>query len=129
MSWPAGCRRTQPRFPLESARGAHVEFEFPKPGSGWSDMPLRDLSQSGLSFVLTHELPGLTVGDCIAQVQIHVDGRLIRGDLLVMHLNPGADAGAVCGALFYPVEDTDVLALRDLVRSLELAALTPAGAY
>lgn len=128
MTWPA-CRRTHPRFPLEPERAARVEFEFPKPGCGWSDMPLRDVSQAGLSFVLTHELPGLTVGDCIAQVQVHVDGRLIRGDLLVMHLSPNASAGAVCGALFYPVEDADVLSMRDLVRVLELQALEPAGAY
>lgn len=119
MAWKSACRRRYPRFPLEEATGSRIEFEFPRPGCGWLCMRLRDLSQSGLSFVLSHELPGLSVGDSLDGVQIRVDGRQIRGDLLVMHLSPDASAGSVCGALFYPIEDEDVLTLREVIRALE----------
>ena len=84
-------------------------------------MRLRDLSQSGLSFVLSHELPGLSIGDSIDHVHVRVDGRQIRGDLLIMHLSPDASGGSVCGALFYPLEDEDVLTLREVIRALERA--------
>ena len=82
-------------------------------------MKLGDVSGAGLSFVLGHELPGLDVGDCLADARLVVGGRVARGDLLVMHLTPDRTPGSRCGALFYPRGDDDLLALREILAALE----------
>jgi len=50
---------------------------------------------------------------------VTIDGVRFRGELLVMHITPSPESGSVCGGLFYPAGDADVLALRKLVRRLE----------
>ena len=82
-------------------------------------MRLRDISESGLSFFLMHELPGLDVGDSLDRVSVDIEGYDLRGDLLVMHLTPDSGEGSVCGALFYPRGDCNIRALHALVAELE----------
>ncbi len=80
---------------------------------------LRDISLSGMSFVVSHEIRPLEAGDSIRPVEVRALGHVFRGELLVMHLTPGPEPGAVCGGLFYPETDEDLLAARSLVRVLE----------
>jgi hypothetical protein len=114
------CRRRHERFVLEPG-SAWVEFAYPAPGGFGLRMQLRDISASGISFVLTHSLPSLEIGRSIDRASIEVGRRKLHGDLLVMHLTPDASQGSVCGALFYPRGDANILAVQDLVANLEQA--------
>ena len=117
MTRRAGCRRSHPRYPLDA--DGWLEFGYPRPEDPPCVLELRDMSQGGLAFVLRQELPGLDVGDSIDQVEVRIGDRVVRGNLLVMHFTPDASAGSVCGALFYPGEDVDLLTLRAILRDLE----------
>lgn len=128
MHRPPGCRRTHDRFPLDPTTGGTIEFLFPGPTGAPCAMRLRDLSRSGLSFVLAHELPGLEVGDSLDHTCMKIAGREVRGDVLVMHLTPDDAAGAVCGALFYPADDVDILTLRAILGELEATGAEAASA-
>ena len=121
MSSP-DCRRKNPRFSLVAPYDGTIQFGFPEAHSAVCTMTLLDLSRGGLSFVLAHELPGLEVGESIDAARVHLAGRIVTGDIVVMHLTPDAGRGAVCGALFFPTEDEDILALRGLISMLEAEA-------
>ena len=77
--------------------------------------------------MLAHELPGLEAGESLDGARLNLVGQVVHGDLLVMHLTPAAIAGAVCGALFFPREDADLLTLRSILSTLEAAAPVPVG--
>ena len=115
----AVCKRSSRRFPLPEDAQARVDFVYPYPKGHHCSMQLRDISASGLSFFLRHDLPGLDVGDSIDRVSVDIEGYDLRGDLLVMHLTPDASEGSVCGALFYPRGDRNLRALHALVTELE----------
>jgi hypothetical protein len=119
MSLATTCRRGHRRFALPEEAHATVEFDHPYPGGHHCSMRMRDLSASGISFHLAHDLPGIEVGDGIDRVVLRIEGYEIRGDLLVMHLTPDATRGSVCGALFYPRGDRNLRALQALVVELE----------
>jgi hypothetical protein len=80
---------------------------------------VRDVSFAGLSLEVPDDLPGLEVGASLRGLHGDVDGIRFRGELLVMHITPSPRSGSLCGGLFYPAGDADVLALRKLVRRLE----------
>jgi len=115
---PVGCRRRHNRFPLRAEDRGAVEFRFPDARGQLCRMPLRDLSSAGLSMTLVHELPGLEAGSCLEGATVFVGDRRVRGDLLAMHVTPEARPGAICGALFYPLEDRDILELRSVLATL-----------
>ncbi len=119
MTRQPACRRTHPRYTLRAHRSGRLEFGYPRPQDPPCVMGLWDISQGGLAFVLRHELPGLEVGDSIDGVRVQVGDRVVHGDLLVMRLSPDASAGPICGALFYPGDDADLLTLREVLRDLE----------
>jgi len=114
-----GCRRRHPRHPLDASHDARVEVGSSRPGDPPRVLRLRDVSEAGLGFVLGEEVAGLEVGDSIDGVTIRVGARVARGDLLVMHLTPDRSEGSVCGALFYPAADEDLLVFREILRDLE----------
>jgi hypothetical protein len=72
-----------------------------------------------LSFVLADPLPGLEPGQRLDAAEVTIGDRLIRGDLLVMHITPEVISGAVLGALFYPATDEDLLTLRAVLAELD----------
>jgi hypothetical protein len=111
------CRRSARRHAFPEAE-AIIGFDYPRPGEHRCEMPLKDLSNAGISFVLTHELPGIEIGETLRRVALRVNSTVVRGDLLICHLTPGEEPGAVCGGLFYPASDRDVLRLRDLLAEL-----------
>lgn len=116
-------RRRHPRVSFAPDSEARVVFGYPYPGSHRCVMPLRDLSASGLSFTLNLDLPGLDAGHSIAEAELVVGKKVVRGELLVMRLTPGPYTGAVCGSLFYPREDRDTLKLQEIVGSLASAGV------
>ena len=119
------CRRKHPRFPLSPSHEGVVEFGYPGPDDTPCCMRLLDISRGGISFVLAHDLPGLEAGDSIDAARVCLAGRVVQGDVVVMHLTPEATLGAVCGALFLPVEDADILAMRELLAMLDAEAAVP----
>lgn len=110
-------RRQTRRHALPEEFEGRVEFGYPAPEEHRCSMALNDISESGLSFVLEHELPGLEVGRQIEQVTLHAGGRVIDGDMVITHLTSEA-GGSVCGALFYPSSDADLIHLRELLAEL-----------
>lgn len=122
MSVKTACRRRTDRFALPAESGARIEFGYPWPGGYRCSMRLRDVSSGGVSFVLARELPGLEVGQPLDAATVHVGEYSVTGDLVVMHLTPDNGAGSVCGALFLPSGDENILAHRELVQALSLRA-------
>ena len=113
------CRRRHTRYEVPPGTEAAVEFPYPGPHSDRFEMPLRDISASGLSFELTLELPGLEAGKCLGPSVISFGQHRIRADLLVMHMTPDAGIGSTCGVLVYPARDSDLLTLQSLILSLD----------
>jgi len=112
-------RRIHNRHVLPPGAEALAKFGYPGPDGHPCTMPIRDVSASGLSIVLAHELPGLEPGSRLDGATVCIGDRSFRADLLVMHVTPEPAKGAICGALVYPVEDADLLTLRDVLADLE----------
>lgn len=112
-------RRRNHRHVLAPERGACAEIRFPQPAGEVLSLRVRDVSLGGISVVLGESLPGLEVGDTLKGIDCVLEGRRVRGDLLVMHLTPENAPGALCGGLFYPATDGDLLLLRGIVEALE----------
>ena len=110
------CRRRHSRHSFPADAGATVEFGYPEPMSARVSMQLKDISVSGLSFVVDKELPGLELGRTLDGATITFRDQVIEADLLVMHLTPDASPGSVCGALIYPVDDEGILKLQALAK-------------
>ncbi len=112
-------RRTLDRHRVHEGIRAEATFLWPARSGRRVVAALRDVSYAGISLVLAERLPGLEVGECLKGVNVALDDIHFGGELLVMHLTPSPSGGILCGGLFYPVRDADVLALRRVVRRLE----------
>ena len=119
MASTTKCRRQAERRSLAPDSPGVIEFGYPTPRDHPCSMSLRDMSSAGVSFVLAHELPGLEVGRTLRRVTLHVNGEEIHGDLVVMHLTPGDSAGSVCGGLFDPARDSDIIGLKKVLAELQ----------
>jgi hypothetical protein len=97
-------RRRQRRYVVRGQRVACVEFEYPSPNGRAYRHTMVNLSASGVSFALDRDSPELDAG--------------IRGDLVVMHTT-AEGSGPVCGALFYPASDTDLVKLKGVIAGME----------
>ncbi len=120
MSTAIACRRRHRRFVLPGDGSACIRFGYPRPSGSKFALALRDVSSCGVSFVLDREFPGLEVGLTIENVRVTVGAVQLAGDVLVMRLTPDAGAGSVCGALFFPDGDDNILGLQRLVADLEV---------
>ena len=116
---PFSNRRLQSRYPFPTEAGAALYFRYPSPHGPRLEARLRDVSLSGLSMLLPEELVGIQAGDIVKGIEAQVARKTFRGDLLVMHVTPANEAGAVCGGLFYPEGDEDLITIRLVVRALE----------
>lgn len=112
-------RRTLDRHRVSDRHPSSAEFRWPERRGATFPARVRDVSFAGLSLQVSDDLPGLEIGVTLKGLQVVVDGIRFRGELLVMHLTPSPESGSVCGGLFYPAGDADVLALRKVVRRLE----------
>jgi hypothetical protein len=107
---------------LASGVASSLRFRHPERGGQQVEVAIRDISLSGVSLILPFEILSLQIGDIIRGVEGHVQGRRFHGDLLVMHMTPGNELGAVCGGLFYPEGDEDLITIRLVVRMLDNGA-------
>jgi hypothetical protein len=114
-------RRLQNRFSIPSETGGLLQFRYPPPNGARIEARVRDISLSGLSLSLPEELVGIQPGDIVKAIDARVASKTFRGDLLVMHVSSANEAGAVCGGLFYPESDEDLITIRLVVRALEAA--------
>ena len=112
-------RRLQKRYTLAPGSGAEVRFCHPSPNGLDMTATLRDISLSGLSIVLPDEIPGAEIGDIVKGISVRIDRKTFHGDLLIMHLTPANEPGAVCGGLFYPEGDEDLITIRLVVKALD----------
>jgi hypothetical protein len=115
-------RRLQRRYPLAVDVPSSLRFRHPERGGQLVEVAIRDISLSGVSLVLPFEILGLQIGDIVRGVEGHVQGRRFHGDLLVMHMTPANELGGVCGGLFYPEGDEDLITIRLVVRMLDNGA-------
>ncbi len=121
MSTVTRNRRRQTRHSVRSEEPASVEFEAAGGSAGPRRFTIVNLSPSGVSFALDPELSRLEAGTSIPQVTLRIGECAVHGELLVMHVTPGADSRYVCGSLFYPATDTDLVKLRSVIAGLEVA--------
>lgn len=115
-------RRLQNRFSLPADVEASLQFRYPSPHGPNLQAEVCDVSLSGLSMKLPAELAGIHIGDILKGIEAQVARKTFRGDLLVMHMTPANEPGAVCGGLFYPEADEDLITIRLVVRALDAAA-------
>jgi hypothetical protein len=112
-------RRRIRRYSVAQAKSASIEFGYPNPNGRQSVLPLIDISVAGFSFELNEPFPGLELGSSIEAVVVKIGDCEIKGDLVVMHLTDNADPEAVCGALFYPESETELVKLKCVVAGIE----------
>ena len=123
MSPVTKTRRRQHRYPIQRGKLARVEFTHPSPNGRRYDLDVTNISSSGVSFSFeeTDELTGLEEGTSLSGVVIRIGECMIRGELVVMHLTGDTDSRRICGALFYPAPDTDLVQLKGLIAGMEVA--------
>ena len=114
-------RRLQKRYTTPAGTEAHLKFRYPAPNGSLFEVRLRDISLSGMSLLIPAEPPEIQTGDMIRGIEARVAQKTFRGDLLVMHLTPANVPGAICGGLFYPDGDEDLITIRLVVRALDAA--------
>ena len=112
-------RRVVRRHAIANAEQARIVFHYPGPGGRRCELPLIDISISGLSFRYRDEIPRLETGTALAAVTVRFGSCEIEGDLLVMHVTPHAPGETLCGALFYPAKDADLLKLKSVIAGIE----------
>lgn len=121
MSVRTATRRHHQRYSIGRAEADYVEFEFPGVNGRSYRLPLVNISKSGISFALAghDELALLDPGTMIAEVVVRLGDCTICGDMVLMHLTPDAHSRGLCGALFYPSTDTDLIKLRSVIAGME----------
>lgn len=105
-------RRRHPRWRLPDDGRHVIDLRWPSRSGRPFSMALHDLSPSGLSFRLEHELPGIEVCSPLRGVVVQLGEVEIRADLVVIHLTSRPGHPTVCGTLVYPATDDDLRALR-----------------
>ena len=110
------CRRTQRRHPIAPGAETRVDLECP-PGRPWS-LSVVDLSVSGISFAFEEDAPQIDNGTNLPNAVIRIGSCEMRGDLLVMHVTPSSSR-TICGALFYPASDDDLIKLKSMIAGIE----------
>jgi hypothetical protein len=115
----ADTRRRHARHAVAPQSGASVEVDLPKAG-GLTSFVLVDLSHSGVSF-RAHDaaLHCLDTGTRYDRAVVRLGECVIRGELVVMHVTPEGLAGALCGALFYPESDAELVKLKSAIAGME----------
>jgi len=120
MSTMTKNRRRQRRYQVSQETMARVEFEC---GGRCFRSEVTNLSASGMSFRLdpTDDLTGLDEGESFPDAVVRVGDCAIRGELLLMHMTQDPGSRYVCGALFYPATDTDLVKLKSVIAGMEVA--------
>ena len=118
MATAESCRRKVRRHRLEPHSRSRVEFTYPAPHGRAMSLPLLDVSPAGFSFAMEEKFECLEAGATIDCVVLHVGRCAMRGDIMVIHVTPER---GICGALFYPATDEDLIKLRAVMAGIEAA--------
>jgi len=119
MATKTATRRRIRRHSVSNATGAFVDLEYASAKGLSCSLPLIDISMSGISFTFEDELPGIEDGVTLSGAVIRLGDCEIRGDLTVMHLTPHTGTTTLCGALFYPASDTDLVKVKSIIAGIE----------
>ncbi len=119
MTVSQACRRKVRRHSATGTVEACVEITYPDSASRNVRLPLVDISISGLSFIMTEELPAIESGSNLTNVVVRLGGCEIHGELVVMHMTPQGGERTICGALFYAASDEDIIKLRSAIAGME----------
>lgn len=111
-------RRRNDRFRFEPASRTTFRFRFPDEDGRLFESNVRDISGAGVSFFVVPGLPTLEAGDLLRDVEVDLGRAPIRGEMVILHVSPQFEPGAVCGGLFYPRSDDDLLAVRRVCAEL-----------
>jgi hypothetical protein len=122
MTTMTGCRRKQRRRAVAGVGNAWIEIKYPNSEGGQHQLPLVDISVSGLSFCFEDQLDGLESGAKLSDVIVRLGDCDVRGELVVMHVTSQQPGRWLCGALFYASTDTDLLKWRSAIAGMEAAA-------
>jgi len=118
MSRATACRRKSRRHRLSSGSGSNVQLELPRSGAQVS-FQLLDISVSGFSFLLADTRDDeIEIGATIPDVTLSIGNCRVLGELMVLHVTPG-EPSTICGALFYPTTDEDLVKLKSVVSGIE----------
>ncbi len=122
MTARTATRRRQRRYSIGRGKPAEVTFDYPHPGGPQRRLPLLNVSRSGISFALAgnDDLALIEPGTRLETVVLNVGDCEIHGEMLVMHVTPDALSQAMCGALFYPASDVDLIKLRSVVAGMDV---------
>jgi hypothetical protein len=116
----ADTRRRHARHTVAPESGATVEVELPPRAGRRATFPLVDVSHSGVSFRCDGPaLHCLDTGTRLGGAVVRIGECVLHGDLVVMHLTPEGLAGALCGALFYPESDAELVKLKSVIAGME----------
>lgn len=121
MSTTTKDRRRENRHEVQQSLDAYVEFDHPN--GERQRVPLLDMSVAGLSFWLPAWLAEVESGTRFSDVEVHVGEGSIRGELLVLRVEPDSepDAGVTCGAYFYPDTAAELDKMTCLISGLKAA--------
>lgn len=114
-------KRSTPRFRVPDVNQASVDMAFPEHGGRVCSFPIRDLSISGISFLLPEDLSNIESGTEFQNVTLRFSQATMAGDLLVMHMSNASGGRVVCGSLFYPASEEDLMKLKSVVAGFEVA--------
>lgn len=110
------CRRSQRRHSVAPGADASIQLQHP-PGCPWT-LRVIDISVSGISFAFEEDAPRIDSGENLSNVVIKIGSCTMEGDLLIMHVTP-VPPRTVCGALFYPATDDDLIKLKSMIAGIE----------
>jgi hypothetical protein len=125
MKTASTCRRKHTRHRIPEGVAGTVVFGYPKRTGARMKNKIKDISSSGLSFVLATDLPGLDFGAMLQAAEVRVGRRRLTADLLVMHLTPDAKAGATCGVLVYPEQEEGIVTFHAILAELRVESAEP----
>lgn len=112
-------KRSTPRFAIPDSQGAVIELSD---GSAPTrTFQIRDISISGISFVLDGEFGEPESGTEYPEATLRFPRTEIAGGILVMHSTREEDGALVCGSLFYPASEEDLMKLKGVVAGFEVA--------
>ena len=120
MSVVVKSRRRQRRYAVSRDNAAWVEFEH---AGRAQRREVCNLSAAGVSFTIEDggDPSSLPPGTALRSTRLRIGDCLIRGEMVVMHVSRAAEGCTICGALFYPAADDDLLKLRSVIAGMEIA--------
>jgi hypothetical protein len=123
MSIDTAGRRRDRRYPV--TQSARTYLELRAPDGNRERVRLLDLSVAGLAFEAPEWMSASSVDSEIPGVVVQVEDCSIHGHLQVLHVTPLSGPGRICGAHFYPSDETELTRMAALLSGLDAARFDP----